>query len=130
MLRATPLLILLAAVLFAGVGTQYWVADVFVYVLMNLGFAIISSSVSNEISCILPSSQIGSGTGLFQLMKFISGIAVLSSTLEWQRALPPSHVYANLFWRLAVIAVLANLCGFLYVRRLGQNAAKILATAQ
>ncbi|NOV00671.1 MFS transporter [Paenibacillus planticolens] len=130
MLCATPILILIAAILFAGVGTQYWVANVFVYMLMNLGFAIISSSVSNEISRILPSSQIGSGTGLYQLMQFISGafgIAVLSSTLERQQALSPSHAYANIFWGLAVIAVLANLCAFLYVRRLTQNAAKKLA---
>jgi DHA2 family metal-tetracycline-proton antiporter-like MFS transporter len=125
MLRASPMLILTAAVLFAGVGTQYWVANVFVYMLMNLGFAIISSSVSNEISCMLPSSQVGSGTGLFQLMQFISGafgIAVLSSALVSQQALPTSHVYANLFWGLAVVAVLANLCAFLYLRRLAQRA--------
>lgn len=124
MLRAAPMLILMAAVLFAGVGTQYWVANIFVYMLMNLGFAIINSSVSNEISCILPSSQIGSGTGLFQLMQFISGafgIAVLSSALEWQQSLPPSHAYANLFWGLAAVAVLANLCAFLYVRGLAQK---------
>ncbi|PNQ82870.1 MFS transporter [Paenibacillus sp. F4] len=126
MLRTTPMLILLAAVLFAGVGTQFWIADVFVYMLMNLSFAIISSSVSNEISCILPSSQIGSGTGLFQLMQFISGafsIAVMSSAMDWQKHLPTSHAYANLFWGLAMVAVLANLCAFLYVRRLAQNAA-------
>lgn len=126
MLRAAPVLILVAAVLFAEVGTRFWVADIFVYMLMNLGFAMISSSVSNEISCILPSSQIGSGTGLFQLMQFFSGafgIAVLSSALEWQQTLPPGHAYANLFWGLAAVAVLANLCAFLYVRRLSQNAA-------
>ncbi|MBB6670764.1 MFS transporter [Cohnella nanjingensis] len=120
MLRMTPVLILLAAVLFAGLGTQYWIANVFVYMLMNLGFAIISSSVSNEISRILPSSQMGSGTGLFQLMQFISGafgLAALSSGLEWQQFLPLSHAFANLFWGLAVVAVLANLCAFLYVRR-------------
>ncbi|WP_053376642.1 MFS transporter [Paenibacillus sp. FJAT-27812] len=125
MLRTTPIIVLLAAVLFAGVGTQFWVANVFVYMLMSLSFAIISSSVSNEISCILPSSQIGSGTGLFQLMQFISGafsIAILSSVMEWQEHLPPSHSYANLFWGLAVVAVLANLCSFLYVRRLAQSA--------
>ncbi|MDQ0495305.1 MFS transporter [Paenibacillus brasilensis] len=120
MLRAAPMLILMAAVLFAGVGTQYWVANIFVYMLMNLGFAIINSSVLNEISCILPSSQIGSGAGLFQLMQIISGafgIAVLSSALEWQH----SHAYANLFWAVAAVAVLANLCAFLYVRGLAQN---------
>ncbi|MET3211215.1 UNVERIFIED_CONTAM: DHA2 family metal-tetracycline-proton antiporter-like MFS transporter [Paenibacillus sp. PvR008] len=125
MFRTTSMLILLAAVLFAGVGTEYWVANVFVYMLMNLGFAIISSSVSNEISCILPSSQIGSGTGLFQLMQFISGafsIAVISSAMEWQKHLPPSQAYANLFWGLAVVAVIANLCAFLYLRRIAQKA--------
>nr|WP_231116876.1 MFS transporter [Paenibacillus polymyxa] len=125
MLRTTSMVILLAAVLFAGVGTQYWVANVFVYMLMNLGFAIISSSVSNEISCILPSSQIGSGTGLFQLMQFISGafsIAVISSAMEWQKHLPASQAYANLFWGLAVVALIANLCAFLYLRRIAQKA--------
>jgi DHA2 family metal-tetracycline-proton antiporter-like MFS transporter len=125
MLRAAPLLILVAAVLFAGVGTRFWAADIFVYMLMNLGFAMISSSVSNEISRMLPSSQVGSGTGLYQLMQFFSGafaIAVLSSALEWQQTLPLGHAYANLFWGLAVVAVLASLCAFLYVGRLSQNA--------
>ncbi|MBJ9990675.1 MFS transporter [Paenibacillus sp. S28] len=125
MLRTTPMLVLLAAVLFAGLGTHFWVANVFVYMLMNLGFAIISSCVSNEISCLLPSSQMGSGTGLYQLMQFIGGafsIAVMSSAMEWQKHLPPSQTYANLFWGLAVVAAISNLCAFMYLRRIAPKA--------
>lgn len=131
-LRFAPAMILVAAILFALFGTRFWIADIFVYMLMNLGFAMIGSSVSNEISRVLPSSQIGSGTGLFQLMQFFSGafsIAVLSSAMEWQHALPLDHAYANLFWGLAAVAVLANLCAFLYVVKLSKNHAGPLANA-
>lgn len=119
-LRLAPVMILTSVVLFALLGTRFWAADILVYMLMNVGFSMIGSSVSNEISRILPKSQIGSGTGLFQLMQFFAGafsIAVVSSALEWQHNIPLGQAFANLFWGLAGVAIIANLCAVLYSKR-------------
>lgn len=129
MLLSSPLLIVVAGVLFASVGTHSWVGDIFEYVLMNVGFTMVNSSVYNEISRLLPSSQIGAGIGVYQLMQFFSGafgVAVLSSTLGWQRA----TVYAGLFWGLASVALLAALCALLYVRPLAQRNERPVAKGQ
>ncbi|MFD1903031.1 MFS transporter [Paenibacillus rhizoplanae] len=64
-LRFAPLLVLAATVLFALFAGKSWVAVMLVYMIMSLSFTVLSSSVSNEISRILPASQIGSGMGLF-----------------------------------------------------------------
>lgn len=118
-LRFVPLLMLSAMILFALFSGQSWLAILFIYLLTSLGFTIISSSVSNEISRILPASQIGSGMGLFQLLQFFSGafsIALASSAIEWQHGLPLTAAYANIFWGLMVMALLALGSSFVYLR--------------
>ncbi|MNI56474.1 hypothetical protein D3C73_1114800 [compost metagenome] len=90
-----------------------------VYMIMSLAFTVLSSSVSNEISRILPSSQIGSGMGLFQLLQFFSGafsVAMAASALEWQRGLPLSSAYSNIYWGLSVAAVISIVSALTYRR--------------
>ncbi|EOS55681.1 MFS transporter [Paenibacillus barengoltzii] len=118
-LRYVPLLVLISMVLFALFSGQSWLAILFIYILMSLGFTIISSSVSNEISRVLPASQVGSGMGLYQLLQFFSGafsVAMASSAMEWQHGLPLSTAYSNIFWGLMVIALLALVSSFVYLR--------------
>ncbi|MNE90391.1 hypothetical protein D3C80_1878980 [compost metagenome] len=84
-----------------------------------MSFTVLSSSVSNEISRILPSSQIGSGMGLFQLLQFFSGafsVAMAASALEWQKGLPLSSAYSNIYWGLSVAAIIAIVSAFVYHR--------------
>ncbi|MNC00904.1 hypothetical protein D3C75_482430 [compost metagenome] len=91
----------------------------FIYMIMSLAFTTLSSSVSNEISRILPSSQIGSGMGLFQLLQFFSGafsVAMAASALEWQRGLPLSAAYSNIYWGLSIAALIAIISAILYRR--------------
>ncbi len=79
----------------------------------------LSSSVSNEISRILPASQVGSGMGLFQLMQFFSGafsVALASSAMEWQKGLSLSAAYSNIFWGLVIMALLAFISSYVYLR--------------
>lgn len=118
-LRYVPLLMLASTVLFALLSGQSWLAILFIYMLMSLAFTAISSSVSNEISRILPASQVGSGMGLFQLLQFFSGafsIALASSAIEWQHGLPLANAYSNIFWGLTGIALFALGASFVYLR--------------
>ncbi|WNS42278.1 MFS transporter [Paenibacillus sp. MMS20-IR301] len=118
-LRFAPLLVLAATVLFALFAGQSWVAVMLVYMIMSLSFTVLSSSVSNEISRILPSSQIGSGMGLFQLLQFFSGafsVAMAASALEWQRSLPLQTAYSNIYWGLSIAAIVAIVSAFIYGR--------------
>ncbi len=118
-LRYVPLLVLSSMVLFALFSGQSWLAILFIYMLISLGFTMLSSSVSNEISRILPASQVGSGMGLFQLLQFFSGafsVAMASSAMEWQHGLSLSAAYSNIFWGLMVMALLALGSSFVYLR--------------
>jgi DHA2 family metal-tetracycline-proton antiporter-like MFS transporter len=116
-LRFAPLLVLTATVLFAFFAGRSWVAVMLIYMIMSLAFTTLSSSVSNEISRILPSSQIGSGMGLFQLLQFFSGafsVAMAASALEWQRGLPLWTAYSNIYWGLSIAALIAIIAAILY----------------
>lgn len=116
-LRFAPLLVLTATVLFAFFAGRSWIAVMLIYMIMSLAFTTLSSSVSNEISRILPSSQIGSGMGLFQLLQFFSGafsVAMAASALEWQRGLPLWAAYSNIYWGLSIAAMLAIISAIVY----------------
>jgi len=118
-IRWAPLSLLGSAVLFAMLASvsYYWILAI--YIGMSLGFTIITSSVSNEMSRIMPPELIGSGMGLFQLLQFFSGafgVAAAASSMVWQRALPIDIAYSNIYWGLAVIAVIAICCAYLYQR--------------
>lgn len=118
-LRYVPLLVLSSMLLFALFSGQSWLAILFIYMLISLGFTMLSSSVSNEISRILPASQVGSGMGLYQLLQFFSGafsVAMASSAMEWQHGLSLSAAYSNIFWGLMVMALLALGSSFVYLR--------------
>ncbi|KTD84193.1 MFS transporter [Paenibacillus etheri] len=118
-LRFAPLLVLTATVLFAFFAGRSWIAVMLIYMIMSLAFTTLSSSVSNEISRILPSSQIGSGMGLFQLLQFFSGafsVAMAASTLEWKRGLPLWAAYSNIYWGLSIAAMLAIISAIIYRR--------------
>jgi MFS transporter, DHA2 family, metal-tetracycline-proton antiporter len=118
-LRYAPLLVLSATILFALFAGRSWIAVLFVFMIMSLAFTTLSSAVSNEISRILPSSQIGSGMGLFQLLQFFSGafsVALAASALEWQRGLSLSAAYSNIYWGLSCAALLAIVSAFVYRR--------------
>jgi len=120
LLRYAPLLVLSSVVLFALLAGRSFMAILFIYMLLSTGFTALSSSISNELSRILPASQIGSGLGLFQLLQFFSGafaVAAAASALEWQHHLPAGTAYGNIYWGLSVLALLAVGCATLYLRR-------------
>jgi DHA2 family metal-tetracycline-proton antiporter-like MFS transporter len=118
-IRYVPLLMLASAILFAlFVGTGY-LALLFIYILLSIGFTFLSSSISNEMSRILKPTQIGSGMGLFQLLQFFSGafgVALTASALGWQKQLAAEHAYSNIYWGMALVVLVSILCAFAYLR--------------
>lgn len=118
-IRYVPLLVLASVVLFALFAGTTYIAIMLIYMLLSVGFTFLSSSISNEMSRILPNSQIGSGMGLFQLLQFFSGafgVAATASALVWQQKLPLSAAYSNIYWGMAVIVLLSIGCSYLYRR--------------
>ncbi|MDF2962427.1 MAG: transporter [Paenibacillus sp.] len=118
LLRNVPWLLLAAAVLFAIFAGWSFYAIMIIYMLLSVSFSALTSSVSNEMSRLLPKEQIGSGMGLFQLTQFFSGafsVAVTGSALVWQQGMPLPQAYANIFWGMSVIVVAAIICSFVYL---------------
>ncbi|SEU01903.1 MFS transporter [Paenibacillus sp. NFR01] len=124
LLRYAPLLVFAATVLFAVFTSRSWLGILFVNMAMSLSFSMLSSSVSNEISRLLPDPQIGSGIGLFQLLQFFSGafsVALAASAMKWQSGLPLAAAYTNIYWGLSMAAVIAILSAFIYRRSSGSR---------
>lgn len=118
-IRYVPLLVLVSVVLFALFASTSYIAVMFIYMLLSVGFTFLSSAISNEMSRILPKSQLGSGLGLFQLLQFFSGafgVAITASALVWQKQLPLSIAYGNIYWGLAIIVIASIGCSHLYRR--------------
>jgi len=118
-IRFVPLALLLAVILFALFEGISYLAVMGIYMLLSTSFTFLSSSISNEMSRILSSSQIGSGLGLFQLMQFFSGafgVAITASALVWQKNLPLGNAYSNIYWGLTIVVALAIGCATIYLR--------------
>ncbi|MDI4643334.1 MFS transporter [Cohnella hashimotonis] len=129
-IRYIPVLILLSVVLFALLSGTSYVSILLIYMLLSLGFTFMTSSISNEMSRLLPASQIGSGMGLFQLLQFVSGafgVALSASAIDWQKRLPLREAYSNIYWGLAVVVLLSIGCAYLYLR--DRSAKPVLAPA-
>jgi DHA2 family metal-tetracycline-proton antiporter-like MFS transporter len=117
LLRLTPLLLLVAAVSFALFADRSIYVIMVIYMVMSVGFSALNSSVSNELSRILPGEHVGAGMGLFQLTQFISGafsVAISGIVLASQNTLPLSRAFSNIFWGMAVIALFAIAASWLY----------------
>ncbi|CAG7659091.1 MFS transporter [Paenibacillus allorhizosphaerae] len=119
-IRYIPLLVLASVLLFALFAGSSYVAILFIYMLLSVGFTFLTSSISNEMSRIVQPSQIGSGLGLFQLLQFFSGafgVATTASALSWQKDLPLKAAYGNIYWGLTIIALISIVCAYLYGQR-------------
>ncbi|ANS73786.1 tetracycline resistance protein TetA [Paenibacillus yonginensis] len=119
LLRFMPLVLLTGTVLFALFAADSWLSILFFYILVSLSFSTLTSSVSNQISRVLQGPQVGAGMGLYQLLQFFSGafsVALASSAMEWQKGRVLQVVYTNIFWGMALLAVICVLCSLFYSR--------------
>ncbi|MBD0380771.1 MFS transporter [Paenibacillus sedimenti] len=120
MLRAGSLLLLTGAVLFGWLSGTSPIGILFIYIPMSIGVTMLTTSLSNEMSRILPKEQIGAGMGLSQLIQFVGGafgVAMSGKSIAWQKSLPPADVYANIFWGIAGILLLAVISYYVYRTR-------------
>ncbi|MDO3412433.1 MFS transporter [Saccharibacillus sp. CPCC 101409] len=118
-LRYGPPLLLVSTLLFALLIGQSWIAAMLTYMVLSISFTALSSSLSNEMSRVLPESFIGSGMGLFQLLQFFSGafsVAMATTALEWQHTLPLANAYSNIYWGLSASALIAIVSAIGYRR--------------
>lgn len=119
-IRYVPYVLLTSVVLFALFAGKSYIAIMLIYMLVSVGFTFLTSSISNEMSRILPASQIGSGMGLFQLLQFFSGafgVAATASALVWQRNLSLPAAYGNIYWGITIIVLASIGCSLYYLRQ-------------
>jgi DHA2 family metal-tetracycline-proton antiporter-like MFS transporter len=112
LLRLGLPLLIAAVVLFALLcGTSSYALMV-VFMLLSVAVTALTTSVSNEMSRILPKEQIGAGMGLSQLTQFIGGafgVALTGAALVWQQALPLGQSFSNIYWGIGALVLLAAL---------------------
>lgn len=80
------------------------------YLIFAPSLSTITSSLSNEVSRILPKELIGSGMGLSQLSQYLGGsfaVALCGLLLVWQKDMPPLHGFRNIYALLVIVAVLS-----------------------
>jgi DHA2 family metal-tetracycline-proton antiporter-like MFS transporter len=117
LLRYAPWLLLAASSLFALLAGSSVYLILFIYMIMSTGYSALNSSVSNELSRILPAHHVGAGLGLFQLLQFISGafsVAISGMALAAQSKQPLELAFSHIFIGMAVLGLLALATSWLY----------------
>jgi MFS transporter, DHA2 family, metal-tetracycline-proton antiporter len=114
------LLLVSATILFAWFSTVNPNFFLYVYMFASVGFTAISSSISNEITRILPIDQIGSGIGIAQLMQFFGaglGVTITALLITIQEGLSLEMVYRNIFICFSIITIMTGFIFGFYLRR-------------
>lgn len=113
------LLLLSSSILFAGLSTLASYSILSSYMLASIGFTAISTSIPNEVTRILPTSQISSGIGIVQLIQFFGGgvgVAISGLLLTLQESLSSEIIYRNIFICFSLIIMIAVLIYSFYYR--------------
>ncbi|NEW06257.1 MFS transporter [Paenibacillus sp. SYP-B3998] len=116
-LRGGSLLMLVGAILFACFSHTSPYTILCIYIPLSIGATMLTTSLSNEMSRILPREQIGAGMGLSQLIQFVGGafgVALSGKSIVWQKSIPLAEAYSHIFWGAAGILLLAVLSYYLY----------------
>ncbi len=114
------LFLLSATILFSLLSTlnPYFILSI--YMFASVGFTALSTSISNEITRILPITQIGSGIGIIQLMQFFGaglGVTISGLLLTIQESLFSEIVYRNIYICFSFVILIAVIIYGLYYRR-------------
>jgi MFS transporter, DHA2 family, metal-tetracycline-proton antiporter len=114
------LLLLIASILFAWLSAANPYFILFIYMIASVGFTAISSSISNEITRILPITQIGSGIGIAQLTQFFGaglGVTISGLLITIQEGLSLEMVYRTIFICFSIVTIMASFIYGSYLRR-------------
>lgn len=110
-------LLLLSTLLFYGLSSLSPYFSMTAYLFMSLGFFSLIASLSNEITVILPSKQIGSGMGMQQLMQFFGGafgVTIAGLMITLQKNMEPTVSYPNIFLAICTLVVISSSVLFFY----------------
>ncbi len=80
----------------------------FAYMLFAPSLSTVTSTISNEVSQILPKDMIGAGMGLLQLVQFLGGsfaVALCGLLLAWEKDLPLQIAYQVVYFLLFLVLV-------------------------
>jgi DHA2 family metal-tetracycline-proton antiporter-like MFS transporter len=117
LIRYAHLVLLVATVLLALFSKTSYYSISSIYIMMSISVSALTSSVSNEMSRILPKEHIGAGMGLSQLTQFFGGafgVAMTGSALIWMKNLSLESAFSNIFWGMTALVVISTLCSWLY----------------
>ena len=104
--------LLIATILFAFLSTLTPYFILLTYMFASVGFTALSTSISNEITRILPMTQIGSGLGIVQLIQFFGGglgVTISGLLLAFQESLSSEIIYRNIYICFSFVIVIAVL---------------------
>jgi DHA2 family metal-tetracycline-proton antiporter-like MFS transporter len=114
------LFLLGATILFALLSTNSPYFVLAAYMFASVGFTSLSTSISNEVTRILPMTQIGSGIGVAQLIQFFGGglgVTMAGLLLALQESLSSEIIYRNIYICFSFVIIIAVLIYGLYYRR-------------
>ncbi|MGG1679451.1 MFS transporter [Neobacillus sp. NRS-1170] len=114
------LFLLSATILFALLTALNPYFILLTYMFASVGFTAISSSISNEITRILPLTQIGSGIGIVQLMQFFGaglGVTVSGLLLTLQEGVSSENIYRNIYIGYSFVIMVSVFMYGLYYRK-------------
>ncbi|WP_338552481.1 MFS transporter [Paenibacillus sp. KS-LC4] len=126
-IRLAPIGLLIASLALAFSAVHSYWAILGIYMLLSVSFSALTSSVSNEMSVLLPQKEIGSGMGLFQLAQFFSGAltaALIGSAIVWQAQLAKSEAFNHILWGMSLIVLGTVVSSLLYTRSAARKAAR------
>ncbi|TWI59091.1 MFS transporter [Halalkalibacter nanhaiisediminis] len=116
--------LVIATLLFAFTSTIFTYSILFIYVFMSIGFSCINASVSNEVTRILVTDEIGTGMGMAQLIQFFGGALGVTLTgilLTMQKGMIPEIMYRNIFIGLFMLILCAILVFVWYLKSKNTN---------
>jgi len=111
--------LLLSTILFAFLSTITPYFILFTYMFMSTGFSALTSSISNEVSRILPKDEIGTGMGMAQLIQFFGGafgVTLTGMLMTIQKGIEVHLIYRNIFLFLVLLIGLAVVMFSLYMK--------------
>ena len=102
------LLLSIGTIMFAFLSTISPFFILTTYIFISIGFSTINSSISNEVTRILPIVEMGTGLGMTQLVQFIGGafgVTLSGLLLTIQKGYLPEIVYRNIFIGISCLIV-------------------------
>jgi len=119
-IKVMPIFVVVSTLLMALILSTSYISILLIYMLLSVSFTSLTTSISNEISRLLPSHQIASGLGLLQLLQFLGGalsVAGVATALTLQANIPLQHAYDNIYWGISFVVLISVVCSILYSKK-------------